>query len=71
MKWSEIAKTVIAPAVATLLGAAHLSAAELEPGDAAPKFKLPGTDGKTYALDDFRGKRAVVIAWFPMAFTPG
>ena len=43
----------------------------LEIGDAAPDFKLPGSDGKTYSLADFKGKQAVVVAWFPKAFTGG
>ncbi len=44
---------------------------ELKPGDKAPEFSLPGSDGKTYALADFKGKQAVVLAWFPKAFTGG
>ncbi|HVG56841.1 MAG TPA: redoxin domain-containing protein [Vicinamibacterales bacterium] len=40
-------------------------------GDMAPDFSLQGSDGKTHKLSDFRGKRAVVIAWFPKAFTQG
>jgi peroxiredoxin Q/BCP len=32
---------------------------------------LKGSDGKTYKLSDFKGKKAVVIAWFPKAFTGG
>lgn len=40
-------------------------------GDAAPDFTLKGSDGKTYSLADFKGKQAVVIAWFPKAFTGG
>ena len=40
-------------------------------GDAAPAFSLPGSDGATYALADFKGKKAVVLAWFPKAFTGG
>ena len=47
------------------------TAAELKAGDAAPDFKLQGSDGKTYSLADFKGKKAVVIAWFPKAFTGG
>jgi len=43
----------------------------LEPGDAAPPFSLVGSDGKTYDLAQFAGKKAVVIAWFPKAFTGG
>ncbi|MBN2024450.1 MAG: peroxiredoxin [Pirellulales bacterium] len=44
---------------------------DLKPGDKAPDFALVGSDGKTYKLSDFVGKRAVVLAWFPKAFTPG
>jgi thioredoxin-dependent peroxiredoxin len=50
---------------------AKASAAELKVGDPAPSFEMQGSDGKTYKLDDFKGKQAVVIAWFPRAFTPG
>lgn len=46
-------------------------AEELKVGDLAPDFSLPGSDGKTYNLSDYRGKQAVVLAWFPKAFTPG
>jgi len=46
-------------------------AAELKVGDDAPPFKLKGSDGKTYELKDFAGKQAVVLAWFPKAFTGG
>jgi thioredoxin-dependent peroxiredoxin len=46
-------------------------AVELKVGDKAPNFKLQGSDGKTYNLSDFAGKKAVVIAWFPAAFTKG
>jgi peroxiredoxin Q/BCP len=40
-------------------------------GDPAPDFELVGSDGKTYRLADFRGQQAVVVAWFPKAFTSG
>ncbi|HKA02067.1 MAG TPA: redoxin domain-containing protein, partial [Candidatus Solibacter sp.] len=39
--------------------------------DNAPNFKLQASDGKTYQLTDFKGKEAVVLAWFPKAFTQG
>jgi peroxiredoxin Q/BCP len=45
--------------------------AELKVGDPAPPFTLQASDGKTYSLADFKGKRAVAIAWFPKAFTQG
>jgi len=44
---------------------------ELKPGDRAPDFTLQASDGKTYKLSDFKGKQAVVLAWFPKAFTQG
>src|SRR5262245_61705518 len=57
---------------ALILMAAVGSAAEpLKVGDDAPDFSLTGSDGKTYKLSDFKGKQAVVIAWFPRAFTGG
>ncbi len=40
-------------------------------GEMAPNFSLMGSDGKTYSLADFKGKKGVVIAWFPKAFTGG
>jgi peroxiredoxin Q/BCP len=40
-------------------------------GNAAPDWKLQGSDGKTYALADFKGRQGVVLAWFPKAGTPG
>jgi peroxiredoxin Q/BCP len=43
----------------------------LEVGDMAPDFELQASDGNTYKLSDFRGKEAVVIAWFPRAYTSG
>jgi cytochrome oxidase Cu insertion factor (SCO1/SenC/PrrC family) len=46
-------------------------AAELKVGDQAPAFTLQGSDGKSYSLADFKGKSAVVFAWFPKAFTGG
>ena len=53
------------------LVASAVLAVELKVGDKAPDFRLPGSDGKTYALKDFAGKKAVVVAWFPKAFTGG
>src|SRR4249920_1678064 len=50
---------------------APAAAPELKVGDMAPDFTLPATDGKTYKLSSFRGKQAVVLAWFPKAFTRG
>ena len=43
----------------------------LKEGDAAPDFTLPGTDGKTYTLSEFKGKKNVVLAFYVLAFTGG
>ncbi len=51
--------------------AATAQAGDLAAGDMAPDFTLHASDGKTYTLSDFRGKQAVVIAWFPKAYTRG
>ena len=40
-------------------------------GDAAPSFTLPATTGKDVSLADFKGKKTVVLAFFPKAFTGG
>jgi len=44
----------------------------LKVGDTAPDFELPSTQqGKKIKLSDFRGKKNVVVAFFPAAFTGG
>jgi peroxiredoxin Q/BCP len=60
----------------TLLALALLLPAEgdapkLKVGDQAPAFSLPASNGKTIQLADFLGKRKVVLAFFPKAFTGG
>jgi peroxiredoxin len=35
--------------------------ARLALGDSAPPFELPGTDGETHSLDDFRGQPVAVV----------
>jgi peroxiredoxin Q/BCP len=67
----------IAVSAAAILALAGLSlaqdqpAVELKPGDAAPAFSMAGSDGKTHTLAEHAGKQAVVVAWFPKAFTGG
>ena len=58
--------------------AATLSAQQTAPpkthlkvGDEAPDFTLKDTAGKDVKLSDFRGKKNVVLAFFPAAFTGG
>jgi peroxiredoxin len=45
----------------------------LKVGDMAPEFsKLSSSvPGKTFSLSDFKGKKTVVLAFFPLAFTGG
>ena len=43
----------------------------LKVGDEAPDFTLNGTQGKPVKLSDYRGKKTVVLAFFPAAFTGG
>ena len=58
--------------------AAVLSAQQITPpkttlkvGDEAPDFSLPDTANKPVKLSDFRGKKVVVLAFFPAAFSGG
>ena len=61
--------TLVGLAVTVML-VGNVQAQGLMPGDAAPAFELPGSDGKTHRLADYAGK-TVVLAWFPKAFTGG
>ena len=38
-------------------------------GERAPDFTLPSTSGENVTLRDFRGERAALLAFFPLAFT--
>jgi peroxiredoxin Q/BCP len=42
----------------------------LSPGDAAPDFTLPDSEGNPVSLSDLRG-RSVVVYFYPAAGTPG
>jgi peroxiredoxin len=68
----RIAVTVAATVVGVVNVATrrHESLVALKPGDRAPDFSLAGSDGRAYRLEDMAG-RAVVLAWFPKAFTGG
>ena len=59
-----------APATAQAPQTPPQYSADLKVGEAAPAFSLPGSDGKTHSLSDYKGK-TVVLAWFPKAFTGG
>jgi peroxiredoxin Q/BCP len=63
--------TRLGAALAALLVARAAAAADLAVGAKAPDFALAGNDGATHRLADHAGREAVVLAWFPKAFTPG
>lgn len=54
-----------------LSSAIGAQAGDIRVGDPAPDFTLQASDGKTYSLADYKGNQAVVIAWFPKAYTRG
>lgn len=62
---------IFASLVAGALSLMTATAAELGVGDDTPDFTLMGSDGKTYSNADFKEKQALVIAFFPKAFTGG
>lgn len=43
---------------------AELSTFRLHPGDPAPEFSLPATDGRTVRLDDFADARLLGVVWW-------
>lgn len=77
MRWLKLLETATTTLGAALKGTIIRAArrgeshpVQLQPGDLAPRFELCGTDGRWHRLSDLRGS-AVVLAWFPKAFTPG
>jgi AhpC/TSA family len=78
LEWLDsVLKRFLTTAAATASGIVHMLmnereiSVELSVGDRAPDFSLPGSDGRTYELSAMRGASAVVLAWFPKAFTGG
>jgi peroxiredoxin len=43
---------------------AELETFQLRPGDAAPKFALPGTDGRTWTLADFADRELLLVVFW-------
>jgi len=43
----------------------------IEAGQPAPDFELPDAEGKRIRLADFKGKKAVVLYFYPKDDTPG
>ena len=72
--WRQLMKslwTLILGVGAVMSVGMPAEAADLKVGDKAPEFEMKGSDGKTYKLSQFKGKKAVVVAWYPKAFTGG
>ncbi len=42
----------------------------LKPGDTAPDFTLPATVGDKVTLSDYRGKKNVLLMFYPLDFSP-
>ena len=43
---------------------AELSEFKLHPGDAAPAFALPGTDGRVHRIEEFAKDRLLLVVWW-------
>ena len=69
-RWLKVGLTVALGLGAAAVGRAQ-SGADLKVGDLAPSFSLRGSDGKTHTVAEHKGRNAVVVAWFPKAFTGG
>ena len=70
MRTLILAGVMLGLSVLVVAAALQAPAVELKEGDPAPAFSLTGSDGKVHRLEDYKG-RAVVLAWFPRAFTGG
>lgn len=51
-------------------GAGAVRNARLQVGGEAPDFRLPDHTGGYVRLSDYRGQSNVVIAFYPLAWTP-
>ncbi len=58
-------------AAAALFAQQPAERTHLKVGDEAPDFTLKDQNNKDVRLSDFKGKKAVVLAFFPAAFTGG
>jgi peroxiredoxin len=43
---------------------------QLKVGDTAPDFSLPATVGEKVSLSDYRGKKNVLLMFYPLDFSP-
>ena len=54
-----------------LMALAAISLGAATVGTAAPPFSRPSSTGQTISLAQYKGKKSVVLAFFPKAFTGG
>ena len=65
-------KTILSAVLAVMAATAQTPPkTHLKVGDAAPEFTLPSTAGKPVKLSEFKGKKNIVLAFYPAAFTGG
>ena len=55
----------------SLLAALAQDKVDLKVGDAAPRFEAPDDTGKAWKSEDHVGKKAIVVFFYPAAFTGG
>ena len=61
----------IAALAVTGAGARAEDPVKIEVGKSAPDFTLKDQDGKEVKLSGFRGKKGVLVAFYPKDFTGG
>jgi thioredoxin-dependent peroxiredoxin len=71
MRMKSWLKVGLGAVLSLVTSSARAQVPALAVGDMAPAFSAPGSDGKTHTLAESKGKQAVVLAWFPKAFTGG
>jgi len=69
MKRSGVLMMLASIIVVLVIGSAATVAA-LQVGERAPEFTLPATTAEKFSLNQFQGKRHVVLFGFIGAFTP-
>lgn len=74
----NLRRAILSAAAAGLAGAVGVLGQGMQPpkthlkmGDMAPDFELSSTAGGKVKLSDLRGKKNVILAFFPAAFTGG
>jgi len=61
----------LAALVLTMVLASTAAAAEVAVGEAAPDFTLKDHTGTAVTLSSWRGRRPVLVAFYPKSFTGG